>query len=80
MDCFNDDYVVTFVKVENWSYGVLKAPIKAARHGRKPVLFLMVHNIGLDAEYMSEVKVWSEKTKLPIIFATIDTYIPTDWI
>lgn len=80
MDCYNDEYAITFVDVANWSYGVLKAPIKAKRHGRKPILFLMVHNIGVDAEYMSDAKRWSETTKLPIIFATIDTYIPVDWV
>lgn len=80
MDCFDDEYVVTFVKVEDWSYGVIKAPIKAKLHHRKGILFLMVHNVVRDSEYMSEVKKWSEMTKFPVIFATIDTFIPEDWI
>ena len=78
MDCYDDKYAITFVDVADWSYGVMKAPLKAKMHGRKPILFLMVHNLGADAEYMSEANRVADSVNLPVVFATIDTYIPRD--
>lgn len=80
MDCYNDKYSVTFVRARHWPYGVFKAPLKAKKHGKIPVLFLIVDNIEVDAEAMSEVKQWSQAYNLIILFGTIDTYIPISYV
>lgn len=78
MDCYDDNYAVTFVEAEDWSYGIMKAPIKAKMHGRKPVLFLMVHTLGADDEYITEAKKVADSVNLPVVFATIDSYLPVE--
>ncbi len=80
VDCQTENYAITFVRARDWSYGVIKAPIKAKKTGKKAAVFLMVDDLGLDAEAMHAAKDWSELFNIPIFFGTIDAYIPSDWI
>ena len=80
VDCQNSTYAITFEKARDWAFGVIKAPIKARKAGKKTALFLMVDELGLDAEAMHAAKDWSVKYNMPIFFGTIDAYIPNDWL
>ena len=80
VDCQSENYAITFVQAREWSFGVIKAPIKAKKTGKKAAVFLMVDDLVLDAEHMHAAKDWSELFNIPIFFGTIDAYIPSDWI
>lgn len=80
VDCQDSTYAITFVRARDWAYGVLKAPIKARKAGKNTALFLMVDELGLDAEYMHDAKDWSVKYNMPIFFGTIDAFIPQSWL
>ena len=80
VDCQSENYAITFVRAREWSYGVIKAPIKARKTGKKSAIFLMVDDLGLDAEAMHSAKQWAELFNVQMFFGTIDAYIPNDWI
>ena len=80
VDCQSEHYAISFVRARDWSYGVIKAPLKAKKTGKKAAVFLMVDDLGLDAPHMHAAKDWSELFNIPIFFGTIDAYIPSDWI
>ncbi len=80
VDCQSENYAITFVRAREWSYGVIKAPIKARKTGKKSAIFLMVDDLGLDSEAMHSAKQWAELFNVQMFFGTIDAYIPNDWI
>ncbi|MCR4881635.1 MAG: hypothetical protein K6A44_06775 [bacterium] len=80
IDCQSENYAITFVRANEWTFGVMKAPFKARKSGKQTAVFVMVDDLGLDAEAMHEVKKWGELFNMPIFFGTIDAYIPGDWI
>lgn len=80
VDCQNDKYATTFVPARHWSVGVVKAAIKAKKVGKKAVVFIMIDDLGLDAEDVHNAKEWSKSFNMPMQFGTIDAFIPMDWI
>lgn len=80
VDCVNNDYAITFVRARNWASGTVKAAYKAKKAHKTTVLFLMVDDICLDGTYIQEAKSWAGLWKTIIIFGTIDSYIPWDWV
>lgn len=80
VDCINNEYAITFVRARNWASGTVKAAFKAKKAHRTTVLFLMVDDICLDGTYIQEAKAWGDLWKTIIVFGTIDSYIPHDWI
>ena len=80
VDCVSDEYAITFVRANEWTFGAMKAPFKAKKLGKKVALFVMVDNLGLDAEAMHEVKQYGELFNIQIFMGTIDSYIPSDWV
>ena len=80
VDCVSDEYAITFVRANEWTFGAMKAPFKAKKVGKRVALFIMVDNLGLDAEAMHEAKQYGELFNIQIFRGTIDAYIPGDWI
>lgn len=80
VDCVSEEYAITFVRAGEWTFGAIKAPFKAKKVGKKVALFVMVDNLGLDAEAMHEVKNYAELFNIQVFFGTIDCYIPSNWI
>ena len=80
VDCVSDEYAITFVRANEWTFGAMKAPFKAKKVGKKVALFIMVDNLGLDAEAMHEAKQYGELFNIQVYMGTIDAYIPGDWI
>jgi len=80
VDCQSENYAITFIRARDWSFGVIKAPIKAKKTKKKTAIFIMVDDLGLDASHMHDAKMWGELFNMQIFFGTIDSYIPLDWI
>ena len=80
VDCVSDEYAITFVRASEWTFGAMKAPFKAKKVGKRVALFIMVDNLGLDAEAMHEVKNYAELFNIQVFFGTIDCYIPSSYI
>lgn len=80
VDCVENGYGITFTKAENWTFAFMRAGFKARRLKLKPAVFIMVDDLGLDAEAMHEAKQCADAFGLTIWFGTINSYIPHDWI
>ena len=80
VDCIQGEYAITFVRARDWTIGTIKAPLKAKKVKKKTAIFLMVDDLGLDAEVMHHAKDWSVQFNMPMFFGTIDSYIPQSWI
>lgn len=80
VDCQTDEYAITFVKARDWAWGVIKVRLKARKVKKKPALFVMLDELGLDGQYMHDIKEWAKLSKLKVYYATIDSQILEEWI
>ena len=80
VDCQSDDYAITFIKARDWAWGVIKVRLKARKVKKKPALFVMVDELGLDGQYMHDIKEWAKLSNLKVYYATIDSQILEEWI
>lgn len=80
--CTTKDYVLYFFRARDWSVAVAGAPIKnkIGKKGKPWGVFLMCDHLGIDAQYMHSAKRWAELYNVPLYMATIDAYIPLDWL
>ena len=80
VDCQTDEYAITFVRADQWTWGVIKAPIKARKVKKKAAVFIMIDDLGLDGEFIHGAKNWSDLFNIPMFFVTIVSDIPKEWI
>lgn len=81
--CTTNEYEIYFVRARDWTLGITRIPFNAhavKSKGKKQGLFIMVDDLGLEAPYMHDAKDWSDLFKVKMLFGTIDSFIPIDWI
>lgn len=80
VDCLTDDYAISFFPVSQWSVGITRAALRAKKFSQKGAAFLYVEDSGVDAGNIYEAKKWAELWDVKVMFGTIDSGIPEDWI
>lgn len=81
--CTTEKKVYYFYDVFHWSTSIAVTQfrdLKRKKEGRERAYVFYVHEIGLCAEEMYDVKKWAELFDMDVHFVTIDSYIPISWI
>ena len=80
VDCLTKDYAISFFPLSSWSSGIAAAAWRARKLPQQGVAALYIEDSGANGTDMYEAKKWAQKWGAKILFISIDSGVPLEWV
>lgn len=80
VDCLTKDYAISYFPISSWSRGITTAAWRARNYPQQGMAVFYAEDTAAHSNDMYEAKKWAEKWGTKVMFISIDTGIPAEWI